>query len=80
MAAPEQWQITLRGPDGRRYRPRHVWEDVEDPEQFRGHLLAIARIEDPMETDSGENWVGNYELEVAKEGEAEPRFVFRWKE
>ncbi|HEY6424224.1 MAG TPA: tyrosine-type recombinase/integrase [Pseudonocardiaceae bacterium] len=43
-AAPQLLAITVRGPDGRRYPARHVYEDIDRPDAFRAHLLAIARI------------------------------------
>ena len=65
VAAPQLWEVVLRrGSDGRRFPGRHVTEDVERPERFREHLLAIARIEDPLSTGGGTNWISGYELEV----------------
>lgn len=81
MAAPQLWVITVRGPDGRRCPARHVCEDINRPDLFRAHLLAIARIEWPMGTDRGESWVGDYELEIRESGKEheDPRFTLRWQ-
>jgi len=81
-AAPELgcWAVTLRGPDGRRYPPRLV-QAGNNPDSFRSHLVRIARIEEPGETDAGEQWIGKYELEVRKIGtdESSPSLVtLRW--
>lgn len=75
------WALTLRGPDGQRYRPRHVREDITDPDSFRAHLVAIARVEAPEETDGGEGWIGDYELEVREPGHEheEPLLTLRWQ-
>jgi hypothetical protein len=62
--APQYWTITLRRPDGNRYPPRHVRDGINHPDPFRAHLIAIARIEAPAQTDNREGWVGDYELEV----------------
>jgi integrase/DNA-binding transcriptional regulator YhcF (GntR family) len=75
---PQLWEITLRGPSGRRYPRRHVRADINQPDSFRGHMLAIARIEAPTETDDSESWISNYELEIAEPGGNEPRLVLRW--
>jgi hypothetical protein len=85
VAAPEQWEIVVRGPGGRRYEARTVVEDIEYPDAFREHLLKIARKEDSMNTDSGENWIGEFELEVYRPGQGhapdsyEAEKVFRWR-
>ena len=81
MAAPQLWMITLRGPDGRRYPARHVCEDITRPDSFRAHLLAIARVEQPLDTDHGEDWIGDYELEVREPGKEheDPKFTLRWQ-
>ncbi len=63
----QYWAVTLRGPDGRRYPPRHVFEDITRPDSFRAHLVAIARIE-AADTTSGADWIGDYELEVRDPG------------
>jgi integrase len=76
--APQPWAITLCGPDGHRYPPRHVRADIHHPDSFRAHLLAIARIETPANTDDGDNWISDYELEVAEPAEREPKLVLRW--
>ena len=76
---PQLWAITLRGPDGHRYPPRHVRADIRHPDSFRPHLLAIARIETPADTDDGDHWISNYELEIAELGEREPKLVLRWQ-
>ena len=80
-AAPSSyWTLTVRGPDGARYPPRVVAGSLADLDGFRAHLLGIARIEDPDNTDAGESWIGRYELEVAP---ADPRspvapMTLRW--
>ncbi|MGH3816637.1 MAG: tyrosine-type recombinase/integrase, partial [Pseudonocardiaceae bacterium] len=71
--AAQLWAITLRGPDGRRYPARHVCEDLNCPDPFRAHLLAIARIEEPRDTNDGDDWIGDYELEVRRPGCWRPR-------
>ncbi|MGH3864697.1 MAG: tyrosine-type recombinase/integrase [Pseudonocardiaceae bacterium] len=76
---PQLWAITLRGPDGRRYPRRHVRANIAQPESFRAHLLAIARIEMPTDTDDSDSWIGDYELEVAEPAEHEPKLVLRWQ-
>lgn len=76
--APRLWEITLRGPDGRRYPRRHVRADINQPDSFRGHMLTIARIEAPTGTDDGGSWIHDYELEVAEPGAPEPKFILRW--
>jgi DNA-binding transcriptional regulator YhcF (GntR family) len=80
-AAPRLWAITVRGPDGRRYPVRHVRADINRPDAFRTHLLAIARIERPADTDSGESWIGDYELEIREPGKEheDPKFTLRWQ-
>jgi integrase len=80
-ATPRLWAITVRGPDGRRYPARHVCEDISRPDSFRAHLLAIAKLERPMETDCGENWIGNYELEMREPGKEheDPKLTLRWQ-
>jgi integrase len=80
-AVPQVWAITLRGPDGCRYPARQVCEDITQPDSFRAHLTAIARIERPRDTDRGEGWIGDYELEIrepGKEHEA-PKLTLRWQ-
>lgn len=74
------WTATLRGSDGRRFASRVVTGTLADPDTFRAHLLGIARIEDPEHTDDGEDWIGQYELEVAPLGEEArtPATVLRW--
>ena len=78
---PRLWAITVRGPDGRRYPARHVCEDISRPDSFRPHLLAIARMELPTETDRGESWIGDYELEIREPGNdhQDPKFTLRWQ-
>lgn len=80
-ASPQLWTITVRGPDGRRYPVRHVCEDIGQPDSFRAHLLAIARMERPTETDRGESWIGDYELEIREPGkeQEDPKFTLRWQ-
>ena len=80
-ATPQYWAITLRGPDGRRYPARHVREDIYNPDSSRAHLIAIARIEAPAETDDREGWIGDYELEVREPGmeHSDPVLTFRWQ-
>jgi integrase len=68
VVAPQLWAVTVRGPDGSRYPARHVCEDINRLDAFRTHLLAIARIERPGGTDSGESWIGDYELEIRAPG------------
>lgn len=77
--APQLWAITLRGPDGHRYPPRHVQADIHHPDSFRAHLLAIARIETPADTDDSDHWINNYELEVAEPTGGEPKLILRWQ-
>jgi integrase len=81
VAAPQLWMITVRGPDGRRYPARHVCEDISQPDSFRVHLLAIARMERPTKTDRGESWIGDYELEIREPGKEhqDPMFTLRWQ-
>jgi hypothetical protein len=81
MVAPQLWVITVRGPDGHRYPVRHVCEDISRPGVFRAHLLAIARMERPMETDRGESWIGDYELEIREPGKEheDPKLALRWQ-
>ncbi|MGH3538334.1 MAG: tyrosine-type recombinase/integrase [Pseudonocardiaceae bacterium] len=80
-AAPQLWVITVRGPDGFRYPARQVCEHISRPDSFRAHLLAIARIERPTETDRGENWIGAYELEIREPGKEhdDPKLTLRWQ-
>ncbi|MGH3825238.1 MAG: tyrosine-type recombinase/integrase [Pseudonocardiaceae bacterium] len=80
-AAPQLWMVTVRGPDGCRYPARHVCEDISQPDSFRAHLLAIARIERPRDTDRGESWIGDYELEIREPGKDHeaPKFTLRWQ-
>jgi integrase/DNA-binding transcriptional regulator YhcF (GntR family) len=75
------WAITLRGPNGRRYPARHVCEDLSRPDAFRAHLLAIARIEEPKDTNGSDDWIGDYELEVREFGkeQMEPMLTLRWQ-
>ncbi len=77
---PRLWEIVVRGPDGRRYPARHVTADVDQPDQLRSHLLAIARLEAPDDTDRGESWVSEFELEVLDPADrtAGPVRVLRW--
>jgi integrase len=81
MAVWQLWAITLRGPDGRRYPARHVCVDIARPDSFRAHLLAIARIERPTDTDHGEDWIGDYELELREPGKEheDPKLTLRWQ-
>lgn len=75
----EYWTVTVRGPDGRRFPSRIVTGSMADPGRFRGHLLAIARIEDPERTDAGEDWIGSYEIEVVPlNGGVQQAAVLRW--
>ena len=50
-------------------------------DSFRAHLLAIAGMERPTETDRGESWIGDYELEIRKPGkeEEDSKFTLRWQ-
>lgn len=59
----EMWRIALRGPAGR-YTPRVVTGSPTDLDSFRRHLVGIARIEDPENTDAGETWIDRFELDV----------------
>lgn len=79
--AAQLWAITLRGSDGRSYPARHVCEDLNRPDLFRAHLLAIARIEDQLNTSGGDDWIGDYELEVRKPGQEQiaPVLTLRWQ-
>ncbi|MGH3700935.1 MAG: GntR family transcriptional regulator, partial [Pseudonocardiaceae bacterium] len=79
--AAQLWAITLRGPDGRRYPARHVCEDLNLPAPFRANLLAIARIEEPRDTNGGDDWIGDYELEVRRPGKEhmDPVLTLRWQ-
>lgn len=79
-ASPQLWMITVRCPDGHRYPARHVCEDISRPDSFRAHLLAIARMERPTETDRGESWIGDYELEIREPGKEneDPKFTLHW--
>lgn len=82
MAAPQMWEVILRrGHDGKRFPSRHVTEDLERPDDFRDHLLAIARLEDSSEINSGDSWIGEYELEVIdpEQPNAGPVRVLRWR-
>lgn len=74
------WEVVVRGPDGRRFAPRHVTADLDEPERFRRHLLAIARMEAPDVADAGEGWIGEFELEVfdAVHTAQGPLRVLRW--
>jgi integrase/DNA-binding transcriptional regulator YhcF (GntR family) len=78
---PQLWAITVRGPDGRRYPARQVCEDINRPDLLRAHLLAIARIECPTDTDRSESWIGDYELEVREPGkeDEDPKLTLRWQ-
>lgn len=77
--AAEEWQVTVRGPDGWS-EPRTVVEDIDYPTNWRHHLLAIARMNDPMNTDGGEAWIGLFELEVRRPGHVQIERIFRWAE
>lgn len=81
MAAPEYWQVVLRGPDGS-YPPRTVKVDIDQPDRLKPHMVAIARLVDPKNTDTGENWIDRYELAVFERGARidrdQPKFCFRW--
>ncbi|WP_308252108.1 tyrosine-type recombinase/integrase [Pseudonocardia sp. KRD291] len=75
----EYWAVTLRGPGGHRFPQRIVTGSLADPGGFRGHLLAIARIEDPENTDVGDDWIGNYEIEaVPIDAAGKQPIVLRW--
>lgn len=80
VASSESYfSVAVRGPDGRRYPPRVVAGTLADPGTFRDHLLGIARIEDPENTDDGETWIGRYEIEVVPlAARDEQPLVFRW--
>ena len=76
------WEIVVRGPDGRRYPARHVTADLSQPEQFRRHLVSIARMEAPdaASVGAGKTWVGDFELEVLDPDDQArgPVRVLRW--
>ena len=76
------WAITLRGPDGTRYLARHVSADISDPDVLRPHLLSIARLEAPHDTDAGTSWINDFELEVREAGQDDqaPVLTLRWQE
>jgi integrase len=78
--AARLWEIVVRGPDGRRYPPRHVTANVDMPDELRSHLLVIARMEAPEATDRGESWVSEFELEMIDPADrtAGPVRVLRW--
>jgi len=81
-AAPARlWEIVVRGPDGRRYPARHVTADLGQPDQFRRHLVAIARIEAPEAVGAGESWVAAFELDVLDPDDPArgPVRVLRWE-
>ncbi|MCM3846344.1 tyrosine-type recombinase/integrase [Pseudonocardia sp. DR1-2] len=59
-----RWVAVLRGPNGLRSTARVIDGSLGDSSGFRRHLISIARIEDPCGTDSGESWIGEYELEI----------------
>ena len=67
-AAAPFWSVVLRGPDGRRYPARMVTASLADPASFRAHLVGIARMEAPERAGEGENWIGDFELEVSEPG------------
>ena len=48
---------------GRRY-PARMAASLADPASFRAHLVGIARVEVSEQTDGGEGWIGDFELEV----------------
>lgn len=81
VTAAQLWAITLRGPGGHRHPARHVCEDLNRPDAFRAHLLAIARIEEPGDTNGGDDWIGDYELEVRRPGKEhmDPVLTLRWQ-
>jgi integrase len=81
IPASQLWAITVRGPDGGRYPVRHVCEDINKPDSFRSHLLAIARMEQPLDTDRGECWIGDFELEIREPGKesGDSKFTLRWQ-
>jgi len=76
------WAITLRGPDGTRYPPRHVSADISEPDVLRPHLLSIARLEAPDSADAGTGWIGDFELEVREVGREDelPMLTLRWQQ
>ncbi|MPZ64561.1 MAG: tyrosine-type recombinase/integrase [Pseudonocardiaceae bacterium] len=81
MTVSQLWAITVRAPDGHRYPPRRVTEDIDQPDSFRPHLLGIARMEAPQRTDSGEDWIGDFELEIREPGKEHqnPELTLRWQ-
>lgn len=72
-----QWLATLRGPAGLHSRARIVSGSLDDLDGFRRHLLGIARIEDPDGTDDGEAWIGRFELDLRRPGDASV-ITLRW--
>ena len=77
-AATRFWSVVLRGPAGRRYPARMVAASLADPASFRSHLVGIARVEVPERAGEGEDWIGDFELEVSEPGSAEPTVTLRW--
>lgn len=76
--AAEEWRVVLRGPEGR-YPARTVVEDIDYPMNWREHLLEMARLDDPSNTDGGQAWIARFELWVYEPNSTdEPRRVFRW--
>ena len=72
------WSMVLRGPDGRRYPARVVAASLADPASFRPHLVGIARVEVPESAGAGEDWLGEFELEVSTPGGTESEVTLRW--
>ena len=56
-------------------------EDINRLDSFRSHLLAIARIERPMDNDCSESWIDAYELEIREPGHEhkDPKLTLRWQ-
>jgi hypothetical protein len=44
----------------------------------RDRLVGIARVEAREQTDDGEAWIGDFELEVSEPGSTEPAVTLRW--
>jgi len=55
-----------------------VAASLADPASFRSHLVGIARVEVPERAGEGEDWIGDFELEVSEPGSAEPTVTLRW--
>jgi len=80
---PQEWKVTVRRVGGGKMcATRTVVEDLDRPERFREHLLKIARTDDSISTDGGEQWIGDFELLVHWPSQVvwqDPERVFRWE-